>query len=81
MSARLKATKIEFETRYYFFAHGKEPRGRGWWSFEFAGGSWPNEAWLWQRDCTYAEAKKAVAAQIKADARFAGMYVRMRVCS
>ena len=81
MSATLKATKIEFETRYYFFAHGKEPRGRGTWAFEGAPNSGIDDVRLWAWDCTYSEAKKAVAAQIKADARFAGMYVRMSVCS
>ena len=53
-----------FNTTEYEFAHGKKPRGFGFWAFIPADSVWPKEmpydAIAWEHG-TYAEAKKEVS--------------------
>lgn len=51
--------KLRIETGQYQFAHGKNPRGRGYWWFE------ANTGETFQIDATYSEAKKAALAHFK----------------
>ncbi len=55
---------IEFNTRYFEFAHGKKPRGYGMWMFEFRYGGKVER--IDYAACMYSEAKKMA----RADARF-----------
>lgn len=49
---------IEFTTRDYQWAHGRMPKGRGWWMFEFEGYNFEHQG-------TLTEAKKACREYIK----------------
>lgn len=51
--------KYEFSTRRYEAAHGKSPRGRGWWAFEVA-----DKTMFVSGNITLTEAKKKIAAQV-----------------
>ena len=50
--------KIEFSTRDYEWAYGKQPRGRGWWWFTF-------EGYEYSTCGTFTEARKACRDYIK----------------
>lgn len=54
--------KYEFSDNRYIAAHGKAPRGRGWWAF-IAGG----KTYLVEQYVTLTEAKKAVTAMLRED--------------
>lgn len=55
--------KIEFSDREYQIEHGRAPKGRGGWIFEYEGIQY------WARCCqTLTEAKKEVREHIKATA-------------
>jgi hypothetical protein len=49
---------IEFSTRDYRWAYGKEPRGRGWWWFFFEGQEFSACG-------TYTEAKRACVERVR----------------
>jgi len=53
-----KMTNIRFSVNGYRFAHGKLPRGKGHWAFEFEGETY----WF---NGTYTEGKKFMAQKVK----------------
>jgi hypothetical protein len=50
----------EVSTTAYQFSHGKQPRGRGYWAFEFPGS---NEPWFVPGEQAYSDAKRAAQAE------------------
>jgi hypothetical protein len=55
--------RVEVSTTAYQFAHGKAPRGRGYWAFEFPGQSPANGPWFVPGEQTYSDAKRAAVAE------------------
>jgi hypothetical protein len=49
-------------TTAYQFSHGKQPRGRGYWAFEFPG---TTEAWFAPGEQTYGAAKQAAVEEAR----------------
>lgn len=56
-------SRVEFSTTDYQMSHGRQPRGYGSWAFFFTRNA-PVEEAFWVNGATYAEAKKAVRAEV-----------------
>lgn len=54
--------RVEVSTTQYQFAHGKAPRGRGYWAFEFPGQG-TNQPWFAPGQQSYSEARRAAVAE------------------
>lgn len=62
--------KLEVTTTKYEFAHGKKPRGRGSWVFEFQTELGWSEPWWAPGSLIYSEAKKLAVEEGKARGAF-----------
>ncbi|HTB46628.1 MAG TPA: hypothetical protein VK741_23625 [Acetobacteraceae bacterium] len=62
--------RIEFKTRQYQFAHGKQPRGFGYWAFTYGGDE--GEALFAPHAMSLTDAKKWVAAVAREQAAASG---------
>jgi hypothetical protein len=56
--------RVEVSTTAYQFAHGKAPRGRGYWAFEFPG-QHTNEPWSAPGEQSFSDAKRAAVAEAR----------------
>lgn len=70
--------RIEFNTTQYEFSHGKQPRGRGSWAFEFEDSP---DAWFAPGSLTIGEAKKAARAEAVRRAGPTGIATVIKVLS
>lgn len=52
-------------TSEYEFAHGRKPRGKALWAFEFTAGGERSMPWFVPGRLTYAEAKRLAVAEAK----------------
>lgn len=55
---------VYFDTRQYFWAHGRQPRGRGSWAFQMGPEDKSEPYWV-QGSMTYGEAKRVAAVEAK----------------